>query len=74
MRAYVLMEKHGNYFGAGGWVEDVREARPFTATDILKLLKTFPKCKASAIEVNLTYSPEPLTLNPAFETFSRMAA
>lgn len=74
MRAYVLMSKDEKFWGVGGWIEDVREARPFTATDILKLLRTFPKSKAAAIEVNMTYAPEPLTLDPRFETFSRMAA
>jgi hypothetical protein len=74
MRAYVLMDKQGNFFGPGGWVEDIREARPFRAEHILKLLKAFPKSKASAIEVNIAYEPENLTGSPFFESFDRVAA
>jgi hypothetical protein len=74
MRAYVLMNKDGKFFGPGGWLGDIREATPFPAADVLKMMKALKGCKACAVAVNIAYMPENLPASPMFESFSRAAA
>lgn len=47
-RVYLIMNAKGEYYGPGGWLEDAKQARPFSPDDAGEMLKVFPGSAAVA--------------------------
>jgi len=45
-RVFVIMDARGNYYGPGGWHDDVYRARLFSPEDAKAMLKVFPDSAA----------------------------
>ena len=42
-RRFLIMNAKGEYFGPGGWVENIHEARQFSPEHAAEMLKVFPR-------------------------------
>lgn len=67
---FVIMNKAGQYFGPGGWLDEPDAARIWEAADALKMLEAFSP-SVSLIRVRVTgYKPEDTRSLPGFQSSS----
>jgi hypothetical protein len=54
MEVFVIMNQKGEWYGPGGWLEDVNRAAIFSPDDAALMLKVFPSASAIAAEIHFS--------------------